>query len=124
MSGRNMYQPKIIACAPSNSNSSQTNAIQTKSIRNPKRRHLNRTNTTAVEFAMVIPTGTTPRTNRRRDARKGAIVPMFAILLPVLLIFCGFAINLAYMQVVTTELKIATDCAAHAGGRAMSVAQG
>jgi len=55
--------------------------------------------------------------------RRGAIVPLFAVLLPVLLIFCGFAINLAYMQVVTTELKIATDCAAHAGGRAMSVAQ-
>ena len=63
------------------------------------------------------------RTKRKHYARKGAIVPLFAILLPVLLIFCGFAINLAYMQVVTTELKIATDCAAHAGGRAMSVAQ-
>ena len=49
---------------------------------------------------------------------------MFAILLPVILVFCGFAVNLAYMQVITTELKIATDCAAHAGGRAMSVAQG
>jgi Flp pilus assembly protein TadG len=48
---------------------------------------------------------------------------MFAILLPMLLIFCGFAINLAYMQVVSTELKISTDAAAHAGGRAMSVAQ-
>ena len=63
------------------------------------------------------------RNSHKRNARKGAIVPLFAILLPVLLVFCGFAINLAYMQVVTTELKIATDCAAHAGGRAMSVAQ-
>lgn len=61
--------------------------------------------------------------NTKRSDRRGAIVPLFAILLPVLLVFCGFAINLAYMQVVTTELKIATDCAAHAGGRAMSVAQ-
>ena len=63
------------------------------------------------------------RTSRKGNDRKGAIVPLFALLLPVILIFCGFAINLAYMQVVTTELKIATDCAAHAGGRAMSVAQ-
>ena len=55
--------------------------------------------------------------------RRGAVIPLFAILLPVLLIFCGFAINLAYMQVVSTEMKIATDCAAHAGGRAMSVSQ-
>ena len=70
----------------------------------------------------------TTRPNRKQmniksNTRKGAIVPLFAILLPMLLIFCGFAINLAYMQVVSTELKIATDCAAHAGGRAMSVAQ-
>lgn len=66
--------------------------------------------------------------NKRRKVlkqpnRRGAIIPLFALLLPVLLIFCGFAINVAYMQVVSTELKIATDCAAHAGGRAMSVAQ-
>ena len=76
----------------------------------------------------ALKNGTSSRTNRQRNAqvrhaRKGAIVPLFGLLLPVLLVFCGFAINLAYMQVVTTELKIATDCAAHAGGRAMSIAQ-
>ena len=60
---------------------------------------------------------------RRDRSRRGAIVPLFAVLLPMLLIFAGFAINLAYMQLVSTELKITTDCAAHAGGRAMSVAQ-
>ena len=59
----------------------------------------------------------------KQSDRRGAIVPMFALLLPLLIIFCAFAVNLAYMQVVSTELKIATDCAAHAGGRAMSVAQ-
>jgi len=56
-------------------------------------------------------------------ARRGAILPLFTFLLPVLLILCGFAINLAYMQQVNTELKIATDAAAHAGGRAMSLFQ-
>jgi hypothetical protein len=55
--------------------------------------------------------------------RKGAVAPLFAFMLPVLLIFCGFAINLAYMQKVSTELKVATDASAHAGGRAMSVHQ-
>ena len=59
----------------------------------------------------------------KQPNRQGAVIPLFAVLLPVLLIFCGFAINLAYMQVVSTEMKIATDCAAHAGGRAMSVSQ-
>lgn len=55
--------------------------------------------------------------------RIGAILPLFAFLLPVLLIFCGFAINLAYMQMVSTDIKIATDAAAHAGGRSMSIEQ-
>lgn len=55
--------------------------------------------------------------------RSGAIMPLFALLLPVLLIFAGMAVNLAYMQLVSTELKVATDAAAHAGGRAMSLKQ-
>ena len=50
-------------------------------------------------------------------------MPMFALILPVLFILSGFAINLAYMQLVSTELKVATDAAAHAGGRAMSIHQ-
>lgn len=72
---------------------------------------------------MLDPTTRFRRRAQWRSSRKGAIVPLFAILLPALLILCGFAINLAYMQLVTTELKISTDCAAHAGGRAMSIAQ-
>ena len=50
-------------------------------------------------------------------------MPLFALLLPLLLIFAGFAINMAYMQLVSTELKITTDAACHAGGRAMSFLQ-
>ncbi len=60
---------------------------------------------------------------RLRPTRKGAILPLFAILLPVLVILCAFAINVAYMQVTRTELKIATDASARAGGRAWSVTQ-
>ena len=55
-----------------------------------------------------------------QDQRKGVIAPLFAFLLPVLLIFSAFAINLAYMQLTTTQLKIASDAASHAGGRALS----
>lgn len=69
----------------------------------------------------------TPRiqwhSGRHRKNRAAAIMPLFALLLPVLLIFAGFAVNLAYMQLVSTELKVATDAAAHAGGRAMSLKQ-
>lgn len=51
------------------------------------------------------------------------MLPLFALLLPVILILCGFAINMAYMQLVATEMKISTDVSSHAGGRALSEAQ-
>ena len=69
---------------------------------------------------MTSPTFYVRTGTHRRD---GAIVPVFALLLPVMLIFAGFAVNLAYMNCVTTEMKIATDAAAHAAGRAMSINQ-
>lgn len=56
----------------------------------------------------------------RRHVRVGAVIPLFAVLLPVLVLLCAFAINLAYIQLTTTELRIATDAAARAGGRAFS----
>jgi hypothetical protein len=40
-----------------------------------------------------------------------------------MLILSGFAINLAYMQLTSTEMKIATDATSHAAGRAMSETQ-
>ncbi len=63
------------------------------------------------------------KSNLKQDRRTGAIVPLFAVMLPVILVFAGFAINLAYMQLASTQLKIATDAASHAGGRAMSIHQ-
>lgn len=59
----------------------------------------------------------------RSQNRHGAIMPMFAVLLPVMLILCAIAINLSYMQLTSTELKVATDAAARAGGRAWSQTQ-
>ncbi|MDB2685957.1 VWA domain-containing protein [Mariniblastus sp.] len=52
--------------------------------------------------------------------RSGVTVILFAILLPVLLLLSMIAINIAHMQLTRTELKIATDAAARAGGRAWS----
>ncbi len=60
---------------------------------------------------------------RSNRDRQGVIAPLFAFLLPVLLIFSAFAINLAYMQLTTTQLKIASDASSHAGGRALSFHQ-
>ena len=55
--------------------------------------------------------------------RDGAIIPLFAILIPVLLVLAAFSVNLARMQLTTTELRIVTDVTSHAGGRALNVFQ-
>ncbi len=55
--------------------------------------------------------------------RRGAVAPVFAMILPALFILASMAINIAYMQLVSTEMKIAADACAHAGGRAMSIEQ-
>ncbi len=62
-----------------------------------------------------------PRLTRKR--RHGAVLPMFALLLPVIFLLCGLAINTAHLKLIQTEMKISTDAAAHAGGRAMSIFQ-
>ena len=63
-----------------------------------------------------------PGTKKSR-VRTGAVMPLAALIFPVLILFAGFAINVAWMQLLSTELKIATDAASHAGGRAMSLEQ-
>ena len=53
---------------------------------------------------------------RSRDRlRRGAMLPLIAILLPVLVVFLGFSVDLAYMQNTRMELRSATDAAARAG---------
>lgn len=44
--------------------------------------------------------------------RKAAILTLFVFLLPVLLIMLGFSVDLAYMHLVQTELRLASDNAA------------
>lgn len=63
---------------------------------------------------------------RRRTAlndRRGALLGLLAVLLPVLAILSAFCINTAHMQLTRTELMVATDAAARAGGRALSETQ-
>ena len=48
---------------------------------------------------------------------------LMAILLPVLALLAAFCINAAQMQLTRTELMIATDASARAGGRALSEVQ-
>ena len=56
----------------------------------------------------------------RTSTRCGAIAPLMAILFPVILLICGICVNFAYMQLNRTQLKVATDAAARAAGRAFS----
>ena len=58
--------------------------------------------------------------NQSPASRNGVVAILFAIALPVLLLLAAIAINIAYMQLTRTELKIATDASARAGGRAWS----
>ncbi len=60
---------------------------------------------------------------QRHHARQGSVLGLMAVLLPVLAILAAFCINAAQMQLTRTELMVATDAAAKAGGRAFSEVQ-
>jgi len=60
---------------------------------------------------------------RRRLLRAGAMLPLVALLLPVMLILCSFVINIAYMELTRTELRIASDAATRAAGFSLSSTQ-
>ncbi len=65
----------------------------------------------------------TPRLRRRTASRRGSVLGLMAFVLPVLAILAAFCINAAHMQLTRTELMVATDAAARAGGRAFSEVQ-
>ncbi|PQO36546.1 vWA domain-containing protein [Blastopirellula marina] len=55
--------------------------------------------------------------------RRGAVLILVAALLPVILWMAAFCVDVAYMQLTRTELRIATDAAARAGARTLSLEQ-
>ena len=62
------------------------------------------------------------RIRRRCHARRqGSVLVLIAILLPVLLAISAFAISLAYMESVRTDVQIASDAASRAACRIHSV---
>lgn len=59
--------------------------------------------------------------SRKRIAdRRGAMLVLVVLCLPVILGFCVFALNVAWMQLTRTELRTATDASARAGSRILS----
>lgn len=57
------------------------------------------------------------RTQTHAAARRGGIIPLAAILLPVSFVIAAFAINIAYVELNRTEMYVAADAAARAAGR-------
>lgn len=53
-------------------------------------------------------------------SRLGAVLALMAILFPVVLIICFISVNVAYMVLLRTELRVATDAAARAAGATYS----
>ena len=52
-----------------------------------------------------------------RASRDGVVIVLMVLLLPIAVLMAAIAINLAYIELSRTELIIATDAAARAGGR-------
>lgn len=57
----------------------------------------------------------------RRMLRRGGALTLIALLLPVLVLLAGFAVNFAYMDLIRTETFVAADAATRAGGRTFAL---
>lgn len=55
--------------------------------------------------------------------RRGAILVLVAVIMPVFVLMAAFAIDVAWMQLVRTELRTATDAASRAGAKTLSIEQ-
>ncbi|MEM9187187.1 MAG: vWA domain-containing protein [Planctomycetota bacterium] len=62
------------------------------------------------------------RHNAKRE-RRGAILVLIAVIMPVFALMAAFAVDVAWMQLVRTELRTATDAAARAGAKTLSAEQ-
>ena len=52
--------------------------------------------------------------------RRGAVIPLLAVLMVVFLAMVAFAVDIAYMELARTELRVSTDAAARAAGEALT----
>lgn len=60
---------------------------------------------------------------RTQRQRRGATLVLVAVCLPLILIMAAFAVDVAWMQLVRTELRTATDAASRAGAKILSLSQ-
>lgn len=69
------------------------------------------------------PPATLPASRYRGTSRNGSVLGVLAVTLPIMTMLAAFCINTAQIQLARTELMVATDAAAKAGGRAFSELQ-
>jgi Ca-activated chloride channel homolog len=62
--------------------------------------------------------------NGHRNARRGSMLVMVAVLMVVVMAMVAFTVDVAYMQLVRTELRVANDAAAKAGALALAKSKG
>lgn len=60
---------------------------------------------------------------RRAPRRRGAILVLIAVLMPAIVLMAALAVDVAWMQLVRTELRTATDSASRAGAKTLSLLQ-
>jgi hypothetical protein len=63
------------------------------------------------------------RTKHDSTGRDGAMLVLIAVCLPLCIIMAAFAVDVAWMQLVRTELRMATDAASRAAAKELSLAQ-
>lgn len=63
------------------------------------------------------------RRNSKQRPRKGSIIVLVSVLIVVLIAMAAFTVDVAYMQMVRTELRASTDAAARAGAEALARTQ-
>lgn len=64
---------------------------------------------------MTTPQAPSPKGKAKGSKRRGAVIPLMAVFVVVLLAMAAFSIDVAYMELVQTQLKAGTDAAAKAG---------
>lgn len=61
------------------------------------------------------------KSSQRALRRRGAIMPLFCILLPILVALAAFSINYANMQLIGTQAQIAADASVRGAGRTFAL---
>src|SRR5262245_45939723 len=65
----------------------------------------------------------TSRQNQAPTKRRGAMLVLIAVILPILLFLVAMCVDIGYIQLVRTEMRASTDAAARAASEALSRTQ-